>query len=207
MAESPDVRGTTRQELEARSCAYCDKRFKPKRTTHIYCSDLCKRRASKVARLIDSPELTDRRCSWCGDRISSSNPKAKFCSDGCRLSHFKAKPCIYCGQEAQSRDHFIPKSFAARVEDFATIKKRKLIVPCCSQCNSTAGDQVFLTLKEKRLYIHERYTIKYRKLLDSPYWTDEEIEELGHELSSHIRRDQAIKKHIRRRMARLKRGS
>jgi hypothetical protein len=197
--------GTSVRIEKSRSCAYCDSIFKPKRAAQIYCSTSCRVRGKALNRQISKPDLTDRRCTWCGNRLDSTNPKARFCSSGCRLAAFKAKPCIYCGAAATTRDHFIPKAFASRCEDFAKIPKRNLKVPACAECNSTAGAEVFLTLREKRRYIAGQYGKKYKKLLEAPHWTTEEIEELGPTLQSHIKTDQAVKDYMRARMRRLRR--
>ena len=194
-----------RDDLRPRSCAFCGKRFTPKRHTQVNCSESCRRRAGKLSRLIEQPKLTDRRCEWCGDRLTSTNPKTKFCSDSCRLSAFKAKPCFYCGAPATTRDHVIPRSFAKRLEDFAIVYKRNVMVPACVECNSTAGNQVFITIREKRQFILGRYQIRYKKLLESPYWTKEELDELGPTLRSHVVRSSMEQDFIRARMRRLSR--
>lgn len=205
MGQSEDAPTQKPQAKSARNCAYCNLRFKPKRDKQVYCSELCRRRANAISRTITTPVLTDRRCDWCGKRLDSKNPKARFCDSSCRLAAFKAKPCIYCGAPATSRDHFIPQAFARRVEDFAHVKKRKLIVPACGECNSTAGDKVFFTLKEKRQYIAGQYKKKYKKFLDAPGWTEDEISEMGYSLQSHVRRDQELKRFIKKRISRLSR--
>lgn len=86
------------------------------------------------------------------------------------------------------------------MEDLGWVKKRNVIVPCCSECNSTAGAKVFRTLTEKRKYIHDQYKIKYAKLIDSPYWTKEEVDELGTSLQSHVRRAYYAQELIRARL-------
>lgn len=59
-------------------------------------------------------------------------------------------------------------------------------VPACTECNSTAGANVFATIAEKRAAIHDRYRRKYAKLLASQFWTEQELSELGYELRSRV---------------------
>ncbi len=145
--------------------------------------------------------LSDRRCEWCGLRIpEAKQANAKFCTDKCRSEAFNVKPCVYCGEPANSRDHFIPRAFKKRIEDLGWAKKGNVIVPACIECNSTAGANVFRTLTEKRRFIHDQYRTKYRKLLEAPWWTVDEISELGTSLRSHVQRSQYAKDLMRDRL-------
>jgi hypothetical protein len=100
---------------------------------------------------------------------------------------------------ADSVDHFIPQSFASMIQDIGNIKNKKK-VPCCRECNSTAGSKVFLTVKEKRDYIHNRYRTRYKKLLEAPDWSDKEIESLGFTIQSHVKRSIEGKKIMKERL-------
>jgi len=90
--------------------------------------------------------------------------------------------CYYCGNTATTKDHLTPVSYIYNTGNRR--KKRyfldkKNLVPCCSQCNSIANDLMFDSVEEKREHIQERLKSKYRKLLNMPEWTDEEIDEMG----------------------------
>ncbi len=131
-------------------------------------------------------QTEDRWCSWCGTRIDvARRPQARYCSNHCRMAAFGAKPCVYCGLPADTRDHFVPKAFREKIQDLGWVRNR-LIVPACNECNRTAGDKVFRTMKQKRGYIHERYRIKYRRILEMPSWSDEDLEELGYGLRTTV---------------------
>ena len=177
-------------------CGFCHEEFYPKRRTQLFCNEDC--RKGKSGR-------ETKFCLWCTREIATTNPKAKFCSDGCRLAHFKAKSCFYCGAVADTRDHFIPTTFYLRIQDFGHTKN-SLIVPACRECNSTAGNEVFYTPREKRQYIKERYLKRYKKILNAPDWTETELKGLGPLLQPHVRRLQAEKYFLKRRLMRLGTG-
>ncbi len=111
-----------------------------------------------------------------------------------------------CGEAANARDHFIPRAFVKTMEEIAHIPRARIIVPCCTECNSTAGAKVFFTLKEKRIYIGEQYKKKYKKLLNAPTWTETEINALSYTLQSHIRQAEIHKRVIKRRISKLLAG-
>lgn len=193
----------TLSDIEAmeKPCAFCHRLFIPDSEENQHCSQKCMVHAKTLYR---PQTMGNRLCDWCNRELNSTNPKARFCSSKCRLAAFKASPCIYCGVQSDSRDHFIPRAFADRIRDFGVV--RNIILPACMECNSTAGDHVFLTLKEKRAFIKECYLKKYRKLLESPDWSKNEIEELGPLLQPTIRSMQANKELLRKRLKKLSRG-
>lgn len=91
--------------------------------------------------------------------------------------------CIYCGCKAEQLDHVLPVSFAAQLNlsDARVIKEvfRGLyLVPCCGECNRIASSKPFFSILEKRKYIQAKLRNKYSKLLHSPDWDVDEIEEL-----------------------------
>lgn len=135
-----------------------------------------------------------RYCAWCGNQIQPHKRKhAIYCSDECRQLAYHAKKCYYCGQPAESRDHFVPRAFKRRIQDFAVARNSNVIVPACLECNCTAGSKVFQTLNEKRQYIKNRYRVKYKKILNAPDWTEKELGELGHSMQTYVRGCQTAK--------------
>lgn len=113
--------------------------------------------------------------------------------------------CYYCGAIADTKDHFVPTSFVTMIEDFATVKQ--IIVDCCRECNSTAGDRIFYSLSEKRLYIRDAYLKKYKHLLETPKWKQSELDELGYALRCKIENLEEEKRYIKLRLKRLSRGT
>ena len=94
--------------------------------------------------------------------------------------------CVYCGQRANSLDHFVPYSVAIVLMEFLPIGG-KYLLPACRECNSIAGDKVFYTVNEKRSYIQGRLKEKYSLIYDIPEWTESELEEMGYNLQTYIR--------------------
>src|SRR4029077_758589 len=114
-------------------------------------------------------------------------------------TEFETDCCAYCGEIATTTDHFIPKAFRNAIDDLGIVNNR-LLIPACKECNSTAGAQIFNSIKEKREFIHFCYKRKYRNLLESEDWTEKELNELGHTLRSRIKASQQAKKIIKRRL-------
>lgn len=97
--------------------------------------------------------------------------------------------CVYCGNLANTLDHVLPVSVAARVN----IKSRRHMkqglnrVPCCGECNRLANNEVFFSIREKRAYIQEKIRFKYRDILKVTIWEPEELDELGPTLRRQIK--------------------
>lgn len=102
--------------------------------------------------------------------------------------------CVYCGEPGESRDHFLPLKYAHLVTDLqhVNLQPLKFIVPACMSCNRIANDRVFRSVAGKRRAIHDRLREKNAKLIASPDWSDEELDELGPTLRQYIegRRDE-----------------
>lgn len=110
--------------------------------------------------------------------------------------------CVYCGDPATTRDHFIPVSVVAMLADSNPVPQyAKVTLPCCSHCNSVAEAKVFKTVGAKRRYIQNRLAKKHRKLLNSPPWSDDEINQLGRTLRTKILADQQLARRLRCRIA------
>lgn len=93
--------------------------------------------------------------------------------------------CVYCGEDATTRDHFLPVSVAAMYAGLAIIDPAvKVTLPCCRDCNSVASAKVFKTVGAKRRYIQARLARKHKRLLAAPIWTDDDIGRLAFDISS-----------------------
>jgi hypothetical protein len=90
------------------------------------------------------------------------------------------KTCIYCGSdESLVREHVIPCSFFGyRSENSA----RQWIVTGCATCNKLAGSFVCFSIPEKAKYISKRYKEYFKKVLRTPFWSEEELNGLKHSL-------------------------
>lgn len=114
--------------------------------------------------------------------------------------------CAYCGVVATEDEHVIPYSYIAPY----TSKKRRnprggisVIVRSCRSCNSIAGPKVFDNFWEKKQFIAERLATKNSRLLNSPDWTDSDINALSGKLKRHVFASQFKKKLIRIRLENL----
>lgn len=81
-----------------------------------------------------------------------------------------AYDCIYCGQPRTCYDHFPPRHTGVR---------RGFLLPACTECNSTLGGRSGLDLGERFDFVKRRLRDKNKRLLDTPQWSDEELDELG----------------------------
>lgn len=114
--------------------------------------------------------------------------------------------CYYCGQPATDLEHVIPRSVLRKLSGSPGVKQelirgRVLTVRSCHECNMLVGASVQETLIERKEYLKDRLRKRYRKLLDTPDWTDEEIAELGDGLRRHIHAQETLKATIRARIA------
>lgn len=96
--------------------------------------------------------------------------------------------CVYCGDRANTLDHFYPLSMAARLYDLGLrATKGKVLLPACVECNSIAGHRLFRTVGAKRRFVQQRLREKYARIIRIPRWDDDDLEELGCLLQTHVR--------------------
>lgn len=95
---------------------------------------------------------------------------------GAYRAYLSGTVCVYCGNDAEVSDHFMPVSVAARYE---VDPKLKLLVPACAECNGIAHAKIFFTIGAKRRHIQARLREIYSKELAMPEWDREDLEELG----------------------------
>lgn len=90
------------------------------------------------------------------------------------------RDCIYCGSDSSLiKEHVIPASFFGyRSSD----SDKQWIVTACETCNLLAGSFTCFSIPEKTAYILTRYKMKYRKLLETPHWSEEELNGLDYTL-------------------------
>ncbi len=116
--------------------------------------------------------------------------------------------CYYCGMPASAVDHVIPQSLLRmydRIADpeiyDALVRRRRLTVPCCHECNCLLGATIQKTIQKRKQYLKERLRRRYKKLLSMPDWTDSEIEEMGEKMQTYIWDGVNKKNDIRQRLA------
>lgn len=89
--------------------------------------------------------------------------------------------CIYCGNTTEmTRDHVIPVSWSGFKRSYAAGD----VVKCCRECNVALSNKPFFCISKRANYLAHHYTRKYRKILNHPVWTDEELEEMSRDFQS-----------------------
>ena len=107
--------------------------------------------------------------------------------------------CVYCGMTAQARDHIVPHSYAA-IEGVSRDWQLSKIVPACTECNSLLSNLMHTTIATRALFLVGKLSVRYKKLLASPNWSEEELDELGAALRGHVRGEQSKKKLVQARI-------
>jgi len=112
--------------------------------------------------------------------------------------------CIYCGMPATDQDHVFPVSIAAGLATHLTAVRRQLkqglnTVPSCRECNTIAGNNPFVTIREKRAFIQGKLFHRLRKHLEMPEWTPRELAELSYSMRTFVLRGirEAERAHMR----------
>ncbi len=85
-----------------------------------------------------------------------------------------SRECWYCGEPADTKDHCPP---LAAIGDGVRTDARWLI-PCCSECNSLLGARSHTNPVMRRDAARNLIRTRYRRILQTPEWTDAEIKEL-----------------------------
>lgn len=84
--------------------------------------------------------------------------------------------CVYCGEPATTKDHFPPKSAS----------KTGVLLPACNECNGFIGNRYPFDFDGRCASIKLRIKNKYMKILNSPSWSEEELNELTDKLRSYV---------------------
>jgi predicted nucleotidyltransferase len=92
--------------------------------------------------------------------------------------------CTYCGMSKECREHVIPVVWLSMGRSYNS--DLCWIVPSCSICNSLAGAKIVFSIPEKAEYIAKRFKIKYKKILNFPEWTEEEIKKMSYSFRKSI---------------------
>lgn len=107
--------------------------------------------------------------------------------------------CTYCGIAANGLDHIIPVLYNNVSRKSASYAKH-LVVPCCNECNISLTSFYLPSIAERAEYLLELYKVKYKKLLNRPDWSDEELEEIGDTLRRKIKANAKLKENLNQRL-------
>lgn len=103
--------------------------------------------------------------------------------------------CFYCGDRALGKDHVPPVSYPDEYEE-----SYRMLVRCCVLCNSLLGKKGLLTLLARADYLLMAYQKRFLRLLSSPHWSNNEINELSGKLKNDLIRSIKKKEHIENRI-------
>lgn len=84
----------------------------------------------------------------------------------------KGDKCLYCGQPAETDDHFPPLAFTGPCG-------RGFLLPACTECNGIVGARYPTNLWKRCDAVKAGIRRKYRKILKAPLWDDEDLEEMS----------------------------
>lgn len=103
----------------------------------------------------------------------------------------KGDQCVYCGDLANTEEHFPPKSFSAR----------GVILPCCKECNVLAGTLHPNNFEKRAEYVKNRLRKRYRSKMNAGHFTVDEIDEFSGNLKRSVNLWQNQKRVARTRIA------
>ena len=108
-----------------------------------------------------------------------------------RWISFNSRICVYCGNNADTVDHFPPRSASFR----------GLLLPCCRECNNLAGTEHPFDFARRVELVKEKIKKRNKKILDMPIWHQDEIEELGPNMRRQVILCQNKRRNVHRRLA------
>ena len=116
---------------------------------------------------------------------------------------FNQGRCIYCGDAATSEDHVpaLQWIYALGTDYFNSKKIQPLKVPSCSRCNAWLGTKPYHTIRQRKGYVASKLRSVSEKILASPKWELDEIEEMGYNLRAILSDAEAVKLYLARRIS------
>ena len=118
----------------------------------------------------------------------------------------ECEQCFYCGVPAEEKEHTVPISYINDLERLrglglsVAIPEQK-IVPTCFECNQLLGKKYYGTPNQRKIELKVLLSDKYRKLIESPDWDDDEIVEMNGRMKEYIVIYQEAKKLIMKRLS------
>lgn len=111
------------------------------------------------------------------------------------------KKCFYCGETADTIDHVVPISYyypGKRNNGLHLTPEydEENLVDCCRECNCLASNKVFDSALKKKEHVQEQLIKKYKKIINMPFWSEEEISQMGYVLKKEIKIQQLARKWI-----------
>ena len=109
--------------------------------------------------------------------------------------------CFYCGDPADAHDHCPPIS---RVDDYRALglrNERFFLVVACKECNDMLGSTLQASLAARHDVLKHLLFARYAKRLKTPYWSAEELSELGPRMRREVKAAMRVAERIEQRLA------
>ena len=101
--------------------------------------------------------------------------------------------CTYCRRTLDiQRHHVIPCSYLG----YRSYDNLANLIPVCGECNNFISDLIFKSDDDLRFHLIKKYKHKYKKALNLPNWSHEELNELSQTFQESIKSLEALKQAI-----------
>lgn len=107
--------------------------------------------------------------------------------------HLTSGHCVYCGDPADTKEHFPPRDEAG---EFGT----GLMLSACKECNSIAGRNHAFSFQDRSRYVNDRLRVRLRKYLDFPDWSEAELKQVSAKFRKEILGHLAMRERSRARI-------
>lgn len=139
-----------------------------------------------------------QECVYCSEKFPPQDDWQLFCSNKCKVRWNRENPdhCFYCYDVAQCRDHILPVFYRKGKRRYGGQET----VKCCNECNSFLSNNKFNNIWDRIDFLIIKYKKKYGLTKGEIYWSEEDLEELGHNLRSHIQQKQSKKERAKEKL-------
>lgn len=104
--------------------------------------------------------------------------------------------CVYCGEDATTKDHLLPRSWTGEAE-----RRIAIWVPACRECNSAINAAFAPSMTMRRDIAHKFIAKRYAAALRTLDRTPSELREFGKSLRAQIVKGMAEKKRTQARLS------
>jgi len=94
-----------------------------------------------------------------------------------RRIHLKGDQCIYCGQLANTIEHFPPQSYCAG----------GFLLPACRECNTLAGTLYPTNFNKRVECVKNKLFQRHRKAFEMPTWDIDDLNELEGNIKRNVK--------------------
>ncbi|WP_444461588.1 hypothetical protein [Rhodobacter capsulatus] len=111
-------------------------------------------------------------------------------------------PCVYCGSPSSTLDHVPPISHIETMSiSDALCDFDPALYPACSECNSAfLGAKWFHNMNDRKSFVADCIKKKYKRILNFPKWTDDDLKEMSPEMVDEIRATERLSDDTKKRL-------